>query len=91
MAEIYTTRTGDMLDAIAWRAYGPRSGAFEAVLAANRSVGAALTQPVLNPGLTLTLPALDDPDDTAAVAAPAGSIDGAPSGPAIAGDVALWA
>ncbi len=67
MADIYTTRPGDVLDAICLRAYGRSSGALEQVLAANIARGeahaAALTEAQLAPGLEITLPALT-PTDT---------------------------
>ncbi len=70
MADIYTTRPGDMLDAICLRAYGPRPGALEQVLAANAGRGEAhaeaLTEPLLAPGLPITLPQLAPLETTAA-------------------------
>lgn len=86
MAEGYITRPGEMLDAICWRVYGSaavESGrAVEAVLAANLGLGPALEAPILPPDTRLILPDL--------AVAPTTS-DTKASGPAVSGDVALWA
>lgn len=59
MPRTYITRQGDMIDLIAYRAYGGRqAGAVEAILEANRPIGLADYGPQLPRGLTLTLPDL---------------------------------
>lgn len=59
MAARYVTREGDTVDWIAWKHYGPVTGAMEAVLDANR--GLADAGPVLAAGLTIILPDLPTP------------------------------
>ncbi len=54
----YRTKDGDMLDAIAWKHYGPRPGAVEALLEANP--GLADQGPLLSPGQIVALPPLPD-------------------------------
>lgn len=54
MATIYTTRQGEMVDAICRRAYGDESGYVEAVLDANPGL-AAMTSP-LPMGTVIVLP-----------------------------------
>lgn len=56
MPATYTTKQGDMLDAIAWRHYGYHEGTVEAILAAN--YGLAGEPPVLPLGLVIVLPDL---------------------------------
>lgn len=64
MARTYTTRQGEMIDAICRRVYGDESGFVEAVLDANPGL-AALSAP-LPVGTKITLP--DVPAATRAVA-----------------------
>lgn len=54
MATVYTTRQGEMIDAICRRVYGDESGFVEAVLEANPRL-AALTAP-LPMGTAIVLP-----------------------------------
>lgn len=54
MATIYTTRQGEMVDAICRRAYGDESGYVEAVLDANPGL-AAMASP-LPAGTVIVLP-----------------------------------
>lgn len=59
MPRTYTTRDGDMLDLICYRAYGGRqAGAVEAVLEANQPINLSDQPPVLARGITLVLPDL---------------------------------
>lgn len=58
MAE-YTTREGDVLDAICWEHYGRTDGVVEAVLEANP--GLASLQVSLPVGTVITLPDLPKP------------------------------
>lgn len=59
MPRTYTTRDGDMLDLICYRAYGGRqAGAVEAVLEANQPINLSDQPPVLPRGITLVLPDL---------------------------------
>ena len=51
---------GDTPDLIAWREWGDRSGATEALLAANP--GLAAKGPVLPTGTAITIPDLPDPE-----------------------------
>lgn len=53
---LYQTKAGDMLDAICWRYYGERPGAFEAVLKANHEL--ACLGCMLPEGLIIQLPEL---------------------------------
>lgn len=63
MAQIYTTKAGDMLDLICYRKYaGRQSGAVEAVLDANAPLALADRGPVLPPGITIILPDIAEPD-----------------------------
>lgn len=56
----YTTREGDILDAIVWKYYGSTSGqAVETVLEANR--GLADYGPILPAGVVLVLPDIEAP------------------------------
>lgn len=52
----YRTKDGDVADLIAWKQYGARPGAVEALLEANP--GLADAGPVLPPGLIVRLPDL---------------------------------
>lgn len=54
-----TSREGDMVDLIAWTAYGHREGTAEAVLAANPGLGGL--GPVLPAGIEIALPDLSPP------------------------------
>ena len=55
MSRIVRTTHDDTVDLLAWRHYGDRIGATEAILAANTHLGA---QPaILPPGLDIVLPA----------------------------------
>ncbi len=54
----YTTKAGDMLDAICWRQYGAGHPYVEAVLAENP--GLAQLGPVLPAGVVITLPEFPD-------------------------------
>jgi len=56
MTALYVTRNGDMVDYVAWKHYGSRTGAVEAVLDANP--GLADAGVVLPAGRTVTLPDL---------------------------------
>lgn len=57
MTRIVRTTHDDTVDLLAWRHYGERIGATEAILAANAHLGA---QPaLLPPGLDIVLPAMD--------------------------------
>jgi phage tail protein X len=58
MAQQYTTKAGDMVDAIAYQFYGDTAGYTEAILAANP--GLAAQCPLLPAGITITLPDLSD-------------------------------
>ena len=62
-ATTYTTAGGELIDEIAWRHYGHQRGTTEAVLDANPHL-AKEVQP-LRPGLTIRLPAIAAPSDTA--------------------------
>ncbi len=56
MARTYTTIDGDMVDEIAYRAYGYRPGSVEAVFDGNR--GLCEYPPMLPAGVVITLPDL---------------------------------
>ncbi|MCG5240432.1 tail protein X [Azospirillum doebereinerae] len=56
MAFQYVTKAGDVADWIAWKQYGTRSGATEALLDTNPGLADAGT--TLPAGLTITLPDL---------------------------------
>lgn len=59
MPRVYTTKDGDVLDIICYRAYaGRQSGAVELVLGANYATGLAELGPILPRGLKITLPDL---------------------------------
>lgn len=58
MPQIYTTKEGDMVDAIAFEHYGRHRGTTEAIYEANR--GLAAHPLVLPAGLNITLPDLDE-------------------------------
>lgn len=58
MADTYTTKDGDTVDAIAHRHYGRHSGTTEVLLEANR--GLAAYPLALPANLTITLPFLDE-------------------------------
>ncbi len=60
MAQIYRTKSGDMLDWICWKKYGKptASGTVEAVLDANP--GLADKGPVYSAGMLITLPELPE-------------------------------
>ncbi len=61
MARTYTTKAGDMLDAICFVAFdGHKAGAVERVLEANHQLRLSLSMPVLPRGIEITLPDLDD-------------------------------
>jgi len=56
MSRIVRTTHDDTVDLLAWRHYGDRIGATEAILAANTHLGA---QPaILPPGLDIVLPTM---------------------------------
>lgn len=57
----YSTKNGDMLDAVCWNYYGRSSGAVELVLEANR--GLADYGPELPAGLVIVLPDLPSESD----------------------------
>lgn len=60
MASNYTTKDGDTVDYIAWRYYGRQNGqVVEKLLQANQ--GLADRDPVLPPGIRITLPAMPTP------------------------------
>lgn len=52
----YTTKQGDVLDAVVHRYHGTTAGAVEEVLEANRGLGLADYGPVLPAGLVIQLP-----------------------------------
>ena len=56
MARTYTTKGGDMVDLIAYRAYRYRPGSVEAVFEANP--GLCEHPPILPAGIVITLPDL---------------------------------
>jgi len=57
MSRIVKTTHDDTVDLLAWRHYGERIGATEAILAANTHLGA---QPaILPPGLDIVLPDIE--------------------------------
>lgn len=56
MPALYVTKSGDMVDHVAWKHYGSRTGAVEAVLDANP--GLADAGAVLPAGRTIALPDL---------------------------------
>ena len=59
MARTVITQDGDMVDLIAWRAYGATGGPTEAILEANRWLAG---YPAMLPaGLTIVLPDLPAP------------------------------
>lgn len=59
MARTYVTIDGDMLDLICYRHYrGRQSGAVEAVLEANRTLGLSARAERLPRGITIVLPDL---------------------------------
>lgn len=58
-ATAYTTKDGDMLDAICHRHYGVTAGAVERVLAANR--GLADLGPIYPAGIVIALPVIPKP------------------------------
>ncbi len=60
MSRIYTTKAGDVLDAIVHGAYGRSAGITEAVLEANRGDGLADRGPVLPAGVVIVLPDIPD-------------------------------
>jgi len=63
MAEIYTTRSNDVLDEIVWRYYDQQdNGLVEAVLEANR--GLANYGPRLPAGIEITMPDAPAPQPT---------------------------
>lgn len=62
MTRTYTTKPGDMLDEIVGRFYGRTAGVVEQVLEANRAVRLSFQDPVLAPGLVLTLPDVVEPE-----------------------------
>lgn len=64
-AATYITQDGDMIDAIARRHYGPRSGLVEAVLEANP--GLTDHGPLLPAGLTINLPVIQSEKPAALV------------------------
>lgn len=57
--KIYTTKDGDVLDAICWRHYGRTAGVFEKVLVSNRHL--AEMPAVLPAGIKINLPIIDEP------------------------------
>ncbi|MCB1473851.1 MAG: tail protein X [Rhodobiaceae bacterium] len=59
MARTVITQDGDMVDLIAWRAYGKTTGPTEAILEANRWL--ADYPATLPAGLTIILPDLAEP------------------------------
>ncbi|KFA98771.1 tail protein X [Vibrio sp. ER1A] len=59
---VYITKEGDHIDDITHRYYNGRTGAYEAVLAANRGLS-ALPHP-LAAGIEITLPELEQPTMT---------------------------
>ncbi len=62
-----TTRSedGDTVDYIAWRHYGDRPGAAEAILAANQNL--ADSGPIFPAGIEITLPDLIEETTTEAI------------------------
>ena len=63
MAQQYRTSDGDTVDMIAWRYYGRQDGnVVEQVLDANP--GLADRGPILEAGLLITLPDIDEPEQT---------------------------
>ena len=62
MATLYTTKHGEMIDAICKRFYGDESGFVEVVLLANPDL-ASLSLP-LPPGTQITLPAIPKSAET---------------------------
>ena len=58
MAQQYTTKANDMVDAIAYKVYGATAGYTEAILAANP--GLADEGPLLPSGIAITLPDMSD-------------------------------
>lgn len=62
MADIYTTRQFDMLDALCHRWYGGTHGTVEAVMEANPNL--AELMPVLPPGVNIFMPDLPRPHET---------------------------
>jgi phage tail protein X len=53
----YTTKAGDVVDAVVWKYYGTRDGRItEQVLAANK--GLAAYGPILPAGVVITLPSI---------------------------------
>ncbi|MFA5688564.1 MAG: tail protein X [Kiritimatiellales bacterium] len=59
-AVVYTTKDGDMVDAICFRRYGRSAGITEAVLAAN--IGLAAHGPILPAGIEINLPDYGTPE-----------------------------
>lgn len=65
MATTYRTKQGETLDLICWRHYGLRRGIVERVLNAN--YGLANQPPVLPMGLSIVLPDIPQPTQTAPI------------------------
>jgi phage tail protein X len=59
MITTYTTRQGDMIDAIVHRYFGATAGIVEQVIEANRSLALADYGPVLPAGLMIELPGVE--------------------------------
>lgn len=57
----YTTKQGDVLDAVVSAYYGRTFGVVELVLESNRALGLADLGPVLPAGLVIELPEIEPP------------------------------
>lgn len=62
MSIIYTTKDGDVLDAICFKYYGALKGATEAVIQANRHL--AHEPEIYSAGIKITLPHIDQKQES---------------------------